>query len=150
MQKSKFVKALALSSSMVLVTTFLLYRAGKLDSLFSSQEPAMQTSPNGGAMASNQVDTLPIKKDTAQKTMLPSSKVLILTDKKKYEITDTSKKKPKAKPINPKRTTIMSSSKSAYMFEPETDIRFAPISAPKINIDSIKKDSAVLKYKKRQ
>ena len=116
----------------------------------TNQESSIQTSPNGGAMASNQVDTLPQRKDSTQKTMLPSSKVLILTDKKKYVLSDTTKKKPKANSVKPKRITIMSSSKSAQMFEPETDLLFAPIPAPMINIDSLKKDSSVLKYKKRQ
>ena len=130
MKKSPWIKALTLSSFLLFITAFVLYRSGKLDTWFDKEEPSIQTSHNGGSIADNTMDTTkPVVPDTTPRLMMSSSKSMVLTDKsKRYK--DTIGLKKKVDSIK-RETILMSSSKSGIIFKPLS-----------VNMDSVKTDTA--------
>lgn len=148
MKKSKFIKGLTLLSFVFFITFFLLYRVGKFDSYLSNKNPSLQASPNGGAINSMLIDTLP-KIDSSERVMLSSTKSVIVINLKKYSFFDTlKKKKPRVVYVDPTKTkeVRMSSSKSGKIFSPiEPPFTYVPV-----YIDSITYDTLTRKFKKRQ
>lgn len=142
MKQSKFIKGLTLLSFAFCITTFILYRVGQYDEYLISGKSPFQTSHNGGTITTSQNDSLKIRKDSIQKLMLSSSKVLILTDKK-FPFFDTVKwKKNKVDKFKSKNIEMLSSSKSAIIFKPKENF--------KLNLDSIKLDTTKSKIKFKQ
>jgi hypothetical protein len=141
MTNAFFRKVITLLSSLSLVTLFLLYRVGTFDTLNNS--PVLQSSHNGGSINQSTIDTTKLKKDSNSPMMLPSSKVIILTDKKPTFI-DSLEKKPAKIKYTKGESEILSSSKSAIIFKPEK--------TTKINPDSfnLKRDTLKPEKKKEQ
>lgn len=81
---SLFVKGVTLLLFASLATGFLLYRIGKLDSVFISDDRSIQGSPDGSVLRVKTVDTTikPVK-DSFSPLRLASSKSLILADEQK-------------------------------------------------------------------
>lgn len=103
---------------------------GKLDDLIPGKKTTLQTSPNGGSINTTKADTTkPLKKDSTERLRLPSSKSMIMIDKKKPANSDSTKKN-KEKKL--KELEIMSSSKSAMIFRPRIK------SSDTLKIDSLK------------
>lgn len=136
MKKATWIKALTLSSFLLFITTFVLYRSGKLDTWFDKEEPSIQTSPNGGTIADNTIDTAkPVVPDTTRRLMMPSSKSIVLTDKAKRN-KDTIGLKKRIDSIR-RETILMSSSKSGIIFKPLS-----------VKTDSVKTDTTRLHKQK--
>jgi hypothetical protein len=130
MKKSPWLKAFTLSSFLLFITAFVLYRSGELDAWFDKEEPSIQTSHNGVTIADNTMDTTkPVVTDTARRLMMPSSKSMILTDKAKRN-KDTIGLKKRIDSIK-RETILMSSSKSGIIFKPLS-----------VKMDSVKTDTA--------
>ena len=123
MTNAFFRKVITLLSSLSLVTLFLLYRVGTFDTL--NNLPALQSSHNGGSINQSTIDTTKLKKDSNKPMMLPSSKVIILTDKKPT-IIDSLEKKPAKNKYTKGESEILSSSKSAIIFKPEKTTKNNP------------------------
>ena len=138
MRQSKLIKGVTLFSFLILITTFLLHRVGKFDTIPTNERSSLQTSCSEGIINTSQGDTLGPKNDSLQKLMLPSSKVVILTDKK-YSFPDSTKKKTRTSYPRPKKVEMMSSSKSGIIFKPGHDIKFNP--------DSLSYDTTKMKGK---
>lgn len=137
MIRSNIFKGLVLTSSILLVITFLCYRAG-LFSEFMNPDTGLQTSPNGSSIQPNTI-ARPLKsKDTLpNRRMLSSSKSMILADPKKPPPIDIWKHKLKPKALLTE-DQIMSSSKS---------IIIKPTAKPRYTNRDYKKntDTAILK-----
>jgi hypothetical protein len=67
----RLLKASTLLVFVSLIALFVLYK---------SEYAPRQTSPNGGAAAGTTKDSTTPKQDSSQKLLLPSTKVIILTD----------------------------------------------------------------------
>ena len=119
MQKARWIKILTLSSFLLFITTFILYRSGQLDAWFESEALAIQTSHNGGSIADNAIDTTkPTAPDTTKRLLMSSSKSIVLAEPpKRYK--DTVAQKKKIDSIR-RRMIMMSSSKSGIIFTPDT------------------------------
>ena len=118
MRYSNLLKALTICCFVFFIDSFLLYRTGKLDDMLPGNNPSLQTSPNGGSLnvIPTKADTTkPLKKDSTERLRFPSSKSMVIIDKKKTTKSDSTKK-------NKERTLreleVMSSSKSAMIFRP--------------------------------
>lgn len=118
MVKSKLIKGLTLFSSTVLVGLFLLYRIGAFDHYFIAESELIQGSHNGGAVKSKF-----LIRDTTHMTMLSSSKVLIITDKR-HRLFDSSRVRPRELTVPILDTRMLGSSKSAIIFSPKYSKRF--------------------------
>lgn len=133
MKYSGVLKALTLFSFAFFIVSFLLYRMGKLDDLMPGKKASLQTSPNGGSINVNTTKTdttKPLKKDSTERLRFPSSKSMVIIDKKKPARPDSTKKNEKKKL---KEFEIMSSSKSALIFRPDVKL------SDSLKIDSLKK-----------
>lgn len=124
---SSAVKVLTVSVFTILIVCFVCYRVGAFDNFSFASTP----SDNYFASNTNQmaVDTPIVAKDSVviEREIMPSSKMMMMprpkkTDTVKASPTDTAKKKPL------KKTTMMSSSKSAHIYElePEADTTTKP------------------------
>ena len=135
MQYSKFIKALTLLCFALLITSFLLYRTGKLDGLLYGQTPT-RTNPA-------QKDTIAPPIDSARHLFIPSSKSLVLINKNTGFL-DSIVKKSGAKPgfKSKQEVLMMSSSKSAIIIP--------PANGPHFNWDSLQLDSLKTHTQKRQ
>lgn len=145
MQHSRFIKAITLFSSVFLTTAFLYYRSGGFEHQLQNNNSNLQTSHNGGVIRSAAKDSL-IKipePDSAQRLLLYSSKSMVLTNTK-LVFYDSVKSKQKTKPpsLQIKKAEMMSSSKSAIIFTPPSNIFFS--------LDSIKFDIKKIRQKKNQ
>ncbi len=117
MIRSNISKGLVLTSSILLVITFLCYRAG-LFSEFTNPDTGLQTSPNGSSIQSNTIAKPSKPKDTLlNRRMLSSSKSMILADPKQPPPVDVWKHKLKPKALLTEQQ-IMSSSKSGILVKP--------------------------------
>ncbi|HLG40441.1 MAG TPA: hypothetical protein VI461_12265 [Chitinophagaceae bacterium] len=131
MKKSRLLQGLTLLSFLFFITVFVLYRAGKFDSYLSHARSQLQTSPNGGNI-SVKTDTLPgLLKDSSDRPMLSSSKLVIPADQK-LSFMDSVKQKRRLDSLTKKNKRIMmSGSKSGQIFIPSF----------KLNSDSLKSDN---------
>jgi len=120
MRNSKFTKVLTLASFITLISLFVIYRGGYLDNFFEREDQTMQTSPNGGIISQKDNNTIQTKKDSSQKvkTMLSSSKSVIITDNVNF-VTDTTIKKKDSIKLSNEEIELMGSSKSAIIFKPK-------------------------------
>lgn len=118
MKKSNIFKFIAVVNFIALLTVFLLYRNGSLDSYIYNDKDNNFTSPNGGVGAKNNKDTTNVKTDSLRQQRISSSKSLVIIDNVKLK-TDTTK--PKKDTVNVKRKQepirMMSSSKSITIIE---------------------------------
>ena len=71
-----FIKVITVLSFILLISSFLLYRTGKLNSWLINNEPIIQTSHNGGKVYVIRTTNY----DTIIPSRLSSSKSLVLTD----------------------------------------------------------------------
>lgn len=115
MTGSFFKKIATLSSSVILVVLFLLYRVGFFDkpetyntSLLPSDNNAADQRPSNG-------DTAKPGIDSAHHLMFSSSKSIILSDKSRSVKDSTKRNSPV---LQKKESTLFSSSKSAIIIEP--------------------------------
>jgi hypothetical protein len=76
MKPAVFIKGLTLFSFILLISTFLLYRAGKFNAYLFDEEPVIQISHNGGKILTTRITGY----DSIKQTRLSSSKSLVLTD----------------------------------------------------------------------
>ncbi len=117
MKHSKFIKAITLLSFVFFITLFLLYRTGKFDAFLSNEESPLQTF-NDNISHSSKIDTLIPKKDSSQRLMFPSSKSIVLSDKR-IGLRDSLYKKNQSTPFKRKKSELMmSSSKSGTIIKP--------------------------------
>ena len=126
-----FFKGLTLFGFVFLLTSFLLYRTGKFDSIINNSLSPLQTSPNGAAINAANADTLKPKNDTLEKLRLSSSKSIVLIEKKSTYF-DSIKNKYKRDNNRVKEKELLPGSKSAYIFRPRHSI-----------VDSLRKDSLI-------
>ena len=131
------IKALTLLSFTFLISIFLLYREGRFNKYLQNEDSPMQTSHNGGTIASAKSDSSKDKKDSMQLVLLSSSKSMILIDKKPLAggSLKTSKK------TNRQLTTsgILSSSKSGVVFTPLSLTKFDSVIFDSLKVKPIKK-----------
>lgn len=117
---SSTVKVLTVSVFTILIVCFVCYRVGAFDNF------SMASTPSESYFASNSnqmaVDTPIVEKDSVviEREIMPSSKMMMIprpkkTDTTKTAPTDTTTKKPL------KKKTMMSSSKSGIIYEPEPE-----------------------------
>jgi len=136
MRKSKPIQVLALLSSAMLLTVFLLYRVGKLDGYLAANTAELQAGNNSTVIASAK-DTIKPLTDT-QLLLLSSSKSMILIDRNK-PFPDSLKPKPKViYPFKAQSPSIMSSSKSAMIFELPVFYDSTTLKLSKLFIDTTK------------
>ena len=122
---SSAIKVITVSVFTVLIICFVCYRVGAFDNFSFSQtssEIYSDSELNSSRMA---IDTPIVSKDSVvvERVIMPSSKMMVMPRPKKTDTVkkttiapaDTAKKKPL------KKTNIMSSSKSAEIYEPEPD-----------------------------
>jgi len=135
MIRSKFIKALTLFSFISFLTAFLLYRTGYFDPYTTVEDPALQTSHNGGTITPAKPDSLVTmyKLDSAQMLRLSSSKSIVLVDKN--PIIFPTIKQPK-KSVYTEKPIMWSGSKSGIIFTPPR---------VQLKIDSIKFDLEKIK-----
>lgn len=135
MGKSTIIKAVTLVSSISLVLSFLLFRAGFFKRSYIDNN-TIQNSPNGVTANTISRDTIP--PDSLSQQILPSSKSIIIQDKKiqpRYKV----KKKTKESIDSITRGRILfSGSKSGRVFDslPVFPIAF---DSNKIKFDTLRK-----------
>lgn len=136
MRPASIRKLLALSSFILLISLFVLYRSGGLGSIISPNTNPVQTSPNGGAVNNTTTDTTRKgKTDSVERLRMPSSKLLVLTDEPRLKSRDKKKNKPDS--TTRERPVRMPGSKSGLIVDR---------SAFKADT-TLKKDSATLKQR---
>ena len=117
--EKKLLKGITLIVFVSLISVFVAYKSGYV----GQKEPPFFLSPNGSTITNTKADSdsLSINYSISEERLLmPSSKVLILSEHK--EIVDTTKTK--LDTINSERTkTIMGSSKSGIIFELEPELK---------------------------
>ena len=136
MPKPKLIRGLTLLLFLSFITAFVLYRSGKFDRYLAGAESDIQSSPNGGSMATVPIDTIPrFIKDSTQKTILSSSKYLYPTItprlhvkpvETKYDLFDSVKMTELIRSMDKtpqKRKILWSGSKSGHIIY-EDDILF--------------------------
>ncbi len=122
------VKVITVSVFTILIVCFVCYRVGAFENFsFASTSTANYYDAGNTQMA---VDTPIVAKDSIviEREIMPSSKMMVMPKPKKTDTVkkvtpvnnappqiDTTKKKPL------KKSNIMGSSKSAYIYEPEPD-----------------------------
>lgn len=125
---SSAIKVITVSVFTLLIVCFVCYRVGAFDNFsFASASTVNYYDANNTLMA---LDTPIVAKDSVviEREIMPSSKMMVMPKPKKTDTvkkaapvnnappqTDTTKKKPL------KKSNIMGSSKSAYIYEPEPD-----------------------------
>jgi len=98
---SKLQKIAALTSSLLLVSTFILYRGGYFEQ-HQSQLSNIISSSNGGAPALKK-DSSSKKTDSLRRVRLSSSKSLVLTDLKLPSTSVTPKQSDSSKKVQKKK-----------------------------------------------
>ncbi|MEO6254900.1 MAG: hypothetical protein ABIO79_16435 [Ferruginibacter sp.] len=108
------IKGITLVSFVALISLFLLYRMGKFNSYFVEEEPAFQTSHNGGKI----VSTTP-ESDSAWQLRLASSKSMVLIERSAINPSVKGAQVRTTRTTTPDRTgkERMSSSKSMVMVD---------------------------------
>lgn len=107
--KQKLVMTITLLTFIALVSGFVMYRSGLFEETF-------QPGSNGGVVKTTKTDKILNKDTTKRVTVIPSSKVIIMTDQGFVEPT-----KIKQFPIDStdtKRLELMGGSKSVILFKP--------------------------------
>jgi hypothetical protein len=136
MKSALLKKAFTLFSSLSLVTLFLLYRIGAFEEPSSINQTSLQISHNGGNINPSNIDTTIPKKDSTEPLIFPSSKVIILTDRKPSFL-DSLRRKPFTYKYPKSETEILGSSKSGIVFKPQPIFRLN-LDSFRINYDSLK------------
>lgn len=113
------IKALVLLSSGTLVTLFLLYRNGALDNYFAAEDDPLQTSPNGGPFNALGTDTTIKPKLDTNFVLIPSSKSMVLIDKRTNKPVPDSLLKKKPVTDTAPRTRMIGGSKSVMIIDPK-------------------------------
>lgn len=129
-------KVFAVSSFVLLISLFVLYRSGSPGTIFSTNSSPVQTSPNGGAVNNTKIDsTAKEKPDSLPRLRMPSSKMMTLIPEPTFKQSAKAKEKPDS--ISNAGRIRMFGSKSAIiadraMFKADT---------------TVKRDSAIIKQK---
>lgn len=138
MIRSKITKGFILTSSILLVITFLGYRAG-LFPAFTDPNTSLQTSPNGSTIQSNSIGKAAKPQDSiTRRRMLSSSKSMVIADWKNAPPANSGKKKLKQGVLLTEQQ-VMSSSKSAII------IKKAPMPAYQYKDYKKNTDTSILK-----
>jgi hypothetical protein len=134
MKHPKLTKAATLLLFLSLISAFLLYRTGRLDTYFSGESTnnTFQTSPNGGTISPSENDTVPTPyTDSLIKLRMSSSKSAILTEPRSYDTSLLRKAIEEQNAIEKQRALTnpqkdkerMSSSKSLILVTPRKPVK---------------------------
>jgi len=125
MQNSKILKGTTLVSFISLMSAFLLYRGGYLDSFIYSKNKKKIIQENETVLKKVS-ESISAKKDSLSPTRLPSSKSIVLTDNNLF-VDDTANKKANALELTKEQIQLLSSSKSiSPIINPTLFIRDTP------------------------
>ena len=110
MQNSKILKGITLVSFISLMSAFLLYRGGYLDSFIYNKNKRKVIQENE-AVLKKVNESISAKKDSLSPTRLSSSKSIVLTDNNLF-VDDTANKKADTLELTKEQIQLLSSSKS--------------------------------------
>lgn len=134
--RKPWIKALVLISSGSLVALFLLYRNGTFDKYFAAEDEPIpiQTSSNGGPFNALNADTTIKPKLDTNFVLIPSSKSMVLIDKRTNKPVPDSLLKKKPVTDTAPKTRMIGGSKSVMIIDTK---KYEP---PKTDSSKKKKD----------
>lgn len=137
MKTHKLIKVLAITLFTFLIASFIFYRLGKFNKYLMDEKEVAQVSESANDTTSIRGDTAYPKIDSTQKLLLSSSKSIVLTDRQ-TAVLDSVKKKKNNLPLKPRNPELLSSSKSAIIFEPNSKYEVYVDSVGRMRFDSLR------------